>query len=677
MISDCGLRIADRRRSGLVSNPQSAIGNPQFFLSLALLVGAASLGNRTLGADDLVEREERALQAAVERVAPSVVSIDTVGGLERVEGVLFGSGPTTGLIVSADGYIVSSAFNFAQKPASILVGLADGSRHPAQLIATDRNRMLVLLKISTNSPLPVPEAAPDDEVQVGWWAIAVGRTFDGSRVNVSVGIVSALDRVWGKALQTDAKISPGNYGGPLVDIRGRVLGVLSPLSPQKTDEVSGVEWYDSGIGFAIPLTHVDEVLPRFKEGRDLLPGYMGVNLQGNLFADEAVIRTCRPNSPAYKAGLKAGDKIVEIDGRPIVRQAQLMQEIHRRYAGDTLRVAVVRGQERIEHELELVDHLDPFQRPFLGILPLREVPAGASGVAVRFVYPDSPAAKIGLEPGDRIVGLSGKPVGSLTDLVELSQALEFGQKTPLEFTRAGEKQQALVTWSSEPAGVPAELPPALGAVPPREGEAPAAQELTVKVPEFANQAIFYVPAGYDARLPCGLVVWLEPPGEFNREQVLGRWRAACDRHGLILLAPQPVDAARWQKSDLDFVHKAIDQLRASHAIDPLRIVAGGREVGGAVAYALAFSQRDPIRGVIGIDAPLGGRPPENDPAYRLDFLITTAAKSQHAGQIKLLLKLLEAQKFAVTVQDQGEAARAPTEAEQAEQLRWIDSLDKL
>ena len=89
-------------------------------------------------------------------------------------------------------------------------------------------------------------------MRVGQWAIAVGRTFESDRPNMAVGILSALDRVWGKAIQTDAAVSPNNYGGPLVDIRGRVLGVLVPLSPEAADEMAGVEWYDSGIGFAIP-----------------------------------------------------------------------------------------------------------------------------------------------------------------------------------------------------------------------------------------------------------------------------------------------------------------------------------------------------------------------------------------------------------------------------------------
>ena len=97
---------------------------------------------------------------------------------------------------------------------------------------------------------------------------------------MAVGILSALNRVWGKAIQTDAAVSPNNYGGPLVDVRGRVLGVLVPLSPQGADELAGVEWYDSGIGFAIPLEDIQNILPRWKKGEDLHAGRAGLSLKG-------------------------------------------------------------------------------------------------------------------------------------------------------------------------------------------------------------------------------------------------------------------------------------------------------------------------------------------------------------------------------------------------------------
>src|SRR6185369_7287390 len=102
---------------------------------------------------------------------------------------------------------------------------------PARLIARDEARKLVLLKIETPKKLPIPVAAPESEAIVGHWTVAVGRTFDAVSPNISVGILSAVHRIWGRALQTDAKISASNYGGPLVDLQGRVLGVLVPLSP--------------------------------------------------------------------------------------------------------------------------------------------------------------------------------------------------------------------------------------------------------------------------------------------------------------------------------------------------------------------------------------------------------------------------------------------------------------
>ncbi len=315
---------------------------------------------------------QASLRAAVDRIAPSVVQIETIGGLEKVEGQLFGSGPTTGLIVDPKGYIISSAFNFAAEPASILVRLPDGTRKPAKLVATDHSRMLVLLKIDAGKPLPVGEIAPRSEIRVGQWAIAVGRTFEGDRPNMAVGIISALDRISGKAIQTDAAVSPNNYGGPLIDIRGRVLGVIAPLSPQAGGQMAGMEWYDSGIGFAVPAEDVQRALPRLEKGEDLYPGLAGISLKGpNIYTGRPVIAACLPKCPATTAGLKPGDEIVAIEGRPTHRTVEATTEIGRRYAGDKIHVAVMRNNKRIESELTLTDKLVPFQHGFFGVLPMR------------------------------------------------------------------------------------------------------------------------------------------------------------------------------------------------------------------------------------------------------------------------------------------------------------------
>ena len=209
--------------------------------------------------------EESAFKQAAALVDPSLVRIETVGGLEQVGEVTLGTGPTSGVVVSEDGFVISSSFNFVSKPSSILVTLADGRRFPAKLIASDKLKLLTLLKVEATG-LTVAKPASREGVKVGQWAIALGRTFDLTTPSISVGIVSATNRIWGKAIQTDAKTSPVNYGGALVDIEGRVLGVIAPLSPQGNGETAGVEWYDGGIGFAIPLEDVFGSLDRLKQG---------------------------------------------------------------------------------------------------------------------------------------------------------------------------------------------------------------------------------------------------------------------------------------------------------------------------------------------------------------------------------------------------------------------------
>ena len=300
------------------------------------------------------DKRKRQFARAVARIAPSVVAIETVGGENRRGKLLFGSGPTSGIIVAPEGYILSSAFNFLRKPDSILVTTPSGKKVPATVVATDHNRMLTLLKINASESLPIPPMASKADMRVGQWAIAVGRTFDIQSPNVAVGIVSALSRIWGKAIQTDAAVSPSNYGGALVDIHGRLMGILVPLSPDRHDEIGGVEWYDSGIGFAIPAEDFPLIVPRMKEGRDLEPGFAGIGFsKASLLGGEAIVDGTVPNSPAAKAGISKGDAIVECDGRTITKAYQVKECISRRYAGDSIRLVLNRAGVRFEKTLAL------------------------------------------------------------------------------------------------------------------------------------------------------------------------------------------------------------------------------------------------------------------------------------------------------------------------------------
>ncbi len=337
-----------------------------------LLIGLFTATRANAQDIELEAAEEAAFRAAVDRVAPAVVRIETIGGLQRVGKTRLGTGPTTGLVVDAQGHVITSAFHFAGRPSSILVRLPDGSRKAARLVATDHQRMLTLLKIevdaSTAGPLTsimsVSEVVAVADMRVGQWAIAVGHTFESQRPNVAVGILSALGRIWGKAIQTDAAVSPNNYGGPLVDVHGRVLGVLVPLSPQATNEVAGVEWYDSGIGFAVDMQHVMKTLPRLKQGKDLHAGLLGVGFAGaNPAVAEPVVSACHPKSPAAGVGIKSGDRIVEIDGQPIERLAGLKAALTAHYAGDKVQLVVLRDGNRQTHEVELVEKLSKVPAP--------------------------------------------------------------------------------------------------------------------------------------------------------------------------------------------------------------------------------------------------------------------------------------------------------------------------
>jgi serine protease Do len=655
-------------------------------VAIACCLAMLPVADFALALDDLPAKEEQAIQAAVARVAPSVVRIEMLGGLETIGGLLVGTGPTTGLVVSSDGYIISSAFNFAQKPAQILVYVDDGSPLPAELVCTDHNRRLVLLKVKTEKSLAVPEPSPVKDVRIGQWSIAVGRTFgDGKKPNVSAGITSAVNRVWNRAIQTDAKISPANYGGPLLDIYGRVLGVLVPLAqdgfgaPGPASEVAGVEWYDSGIGFAIPLEQINELLPRMKKEKDLRPGKLGVSLKGtDLFSGEVVIAAAAAGSPAQQAGFKAGDKIVEVDGVKITRQAELRHVLMPRYAGDKLKVVALRGEERIEREIELVADIPPYEFPFLGILPLRE-PSAFPGVRVRYVYSESPAAKADIKSGDILTSLNGKPIADRDALLEAMAAEVAGREIQLEVKSGEETKKLTLKLETLPEAIPPDLPPAHGEIAPADGERPATGLVTIKIPEIANDCFAYVPDSYQTGLPHGVMLWLHAPGGYKEAELVEVWKEQCAKHDLILLAPKSADPQAWQRSELAFIRKALDDVLAKYNVDRRRIGVAGAQGGGSMAYLFAFGNRELAAGVIAIDAPIppGAQIPPTDPVLRQAFFLASAKKSAAAAQVQASIEKLRALKYPVTVKDLGEDPRPLTTDEKSELARWLDALDRI
>lgn len=298
-----------------------------------------------------------AFREAAAKARSSIVRIEGFGGVARASASGYsapGEGPTTGLIVSADGWIVTSTFNFLRKPPVITVVSAEGKRHVAQLLGRDETRKICLLKVDGVTDWPVPQYAPHEALKVGQWAVASGMGFGATEPVLSVGIVSATSRISGKAVQTDANTSPANYGGPLIDLEGRVIGVCVPLSPGNRAAAAGAEWYDSGIGFAIPLDGLDSLLARLKAGERLQHAFLGVRAAP--FGDPptgAVAEEVVPDSPAAKAGLVANDKITMCGGTKVLDVPHLATLMGRYLAGDSVEVVVERGGQELRFTAEL------------------------------------------------------------------------------------------------------------------------------------------------------------------------------------------------------------------------------------------------------------------------------------------------------------------------------------
>lgn len=637
-----------------------------------------ALVSSPLAAQDLTQQEEQVMRAAVQHVAPSVVRIDTVGGLEQLDDVLLGEGPTSGLIVSADGYIVSSTFSFLSQPSSILATMPGGRRLPARIVARDHSRKLVLLKVDANEPLPVPSEVPTQEIVVGQWSIAVGRTFNIDKPNVSIGIVSARDRIWGKAIQTDAKVSPSNYGGPLVDLRGRVLGVLAPLSPNNQHEMAGSEWYDGGIGFAVPLADINERLSRLKNGEDLYPGLLGVTLKaGDIYSLPAEIAACHPKSPAYQVGLRAGDTIVEVNGLPIARQTQLRHTLGPLYAGEKVRVVAVRGGDRRDVTVELAQQIDPYEHPFLGMLPKRDEPAGQSGVTVRYVYPESAAASAGLRVGDRIKKLGDQEVANSLALRDALAALEPEQEVGVNVERNGEQQSLKVKLGT----LPSSFPPTQAAdTLPADAPGKTAAASIIKIPEEPNQCVAYVPSSNRQESASGLLLILPPPGEFKQDEFVAQWSALAERYRLIVVAPQARLPNMWLPAETAFIRKVIDHFVSTYTIDRARIVVSGSQASGSMAYLTAFRLRDIVRGVVAVDAAipiLFARPPDNDPIERLAVVVVTYGNSSAKQRVQQNVELLREMKYPVVVEEVEGEPRMLDDGTREEIVCWIDTLDRI
>lgn len=645
------------------------------FLAIVIVVATASTARGQSSADEQAFRQAAAL------ADPSIVRIETVGGLDVVGDLLTGTGPTTGVVVGADGDIITSSFNFLSKPASILVTLADGRRFAARQVASDRSRMLTLLKVDASDLTPLLPA-PKAGLQVGQWAIALGRTYDSPFPGLSVGIVSALDRIFGRAVQTDAKVSPVNYGGPLVDLEGRGIGILVPLSPQGADETAGVEWYDSGIGFAVPLADVYAVLDRLKSGKDLRAGLAGVSFQGSgVLAGVPQIDRVRPNSPADKAGLLVGDVITAVDGTAVDRLPALQHLLGPHYAGETVTLTIRRGANARDVPVTLIEELVPYAASYLGILPERPPLATASmGVTVRAVLDGSPAAEADIKTGDVISAIGDEPLTDARMLRDRIGRIDPGQVARLEVQSGGQTRS--VEFKFTP--IPHELPHAVPATTIPDRAQPAAENApqigrysaTLPGDENAREFWVYVPENYNPDYAYGMLVWLHPAGDTLEAALLREWQKVCEERGIILAGPKAADINGWTPDESEVVRGVVDDLRSKYSIDPARIALHGAGIGGTFAWQVAFKHRDLFRGVAVVSAPLSQPPPDNDPDFPLQIVAACGQEARVQPRVEASVQLLQQMKFpAVLLPVPGKEVSPESLAAQI--AAWLDALDRI
>jgi serine protease Do len=368
----------------------------------------------------------------------------------------FARGLGSGVVVDAEkGYVLTN-WHVVQGAEDVEVVLSDDRKAKAEWVRTDPQTDLAIIKIATDHLTAAP-LGDSDKIEVGHWVLAIGAP-RGLSKTVTAGIISAKGRTTGRAgyesfLQTDAAINQGNSGGPLVNMRGEVIGINSSI----VTHFGGNE----GIGFAIPSNMVKYVMSQLIEKGKVTRGYLGVTIQN---ADEALAKSFNlPNtdgalvsgvmeaSPAAKAKLKEGDFIVSVDGHDVRNVNELRNEVATIEPGK--KVAVMYYRDGKKQSAEIAIEIQPkemaagetVEKPpqstkadkfGLKVADLTKdlaqqygYPApkeGAKGAMITEVNPLSDAADEGLKAGQVILQAGDKAVGSADDLEKALAAHETG-----------------------------------------------------------------------------------------------------------------------------------------------------------------------------------------------------------------------------------------------------------
>jgi serine protease Do len=368
----------------------------------------------------------------------------------------------SGFIISSDGYIVTNN-HVVEGADSVIVRLSDRREFDAEVIGTDPRSDLALLRVDAKG-LPSLTLADGDDLEVGEWVLAIGSPF-GLDYSVAAGIVSAKGRSlptennenYVPFIQTDVAINPGNSGGPLFNMDGDVVGVNSQIFTRSGGSI--------GLSFAIPVSVVRNVVEQLKAEGHVTRGWLGVTIQDvdkNLAESfgldrpqGALVVQVAKDGPADKAGLEAGDVIINFGGEDIAASADLPHVVGLVAPDTVVPVTLVRDKkEKIlkvkvgglaaDDSYSLAgDKGSAGQGGRLGMVvetasaDILERLGINGGVVVREVLPDSVAADAGVLPGDVITLLGSTPIKSAEAYEAAVAGLSGGSSVPLRLIRRG------------------------------------------------------------------------------------------------------------------------------------------------------------------------------------------------------------------------------------------------
>jgi Do/DeqQ family serine protease len=350
----------------------------------------------------------------------------------------------SGVIVRVNNgtYYVLTNNHVVDDATEIRVATRDGREYPAELVGKDERKDLAMISFKTNDYYPVASLGDSDNVSVGDWAIAIGNPLGAQySFSVTMGIVSAVGRTGGPSgnindfIQTDAPINQGNSGGPLVNIRGEVIGINTWIL---SDRGGG----SMGLGFAIPINNAKRSIEEFIETGTISYGWLGVSLleATREILVELGIENIRGalashvflGSPADNGGIRAGDFITHVNGREIRGVQQLQLLVGDLRAGDRATFTIIRDgqsrqiQVRIEARTDQVAADNRRLWPGVTVIPLTDqirqnldLDENAKGLLVAQVISGSPAEIVGLRQGDLITEVNGQNVTNIASFFKV------------------------------------------------------------------------------------------------------------------------------------------------------------------------------------------------------------------------------------------------------------------